>query len=176
MKNTKSGINSSSVTGTKPQYMASNYKQRRRNIIVFLLLALVLVFSGYMLYKNNRTETAVSSSAVLNEANKLMAEYKYEEAYKLLEKNDKQELLVNKLEFYVLISRAAVAVDKKDKAVEYAKKGAELYTKNPNKDPKDGYILQSILSGTYVEGPYKQKDNEKYQVPKEQIESTEFQG
>ena len=142
MKNTKSGINSSSVTGTKPQYMASDSKQRRRNIIVFLLLALVLVFSGYMLYKNNRTETAVSSSAVLNE----------------------------------LISRAAVAVDKKDKAVEYAKKGAELYTKNPNKDPKDGYILQSILSGTYVEGPYKQKDNEKYQVPKEQIESTEFQG
>jgi hypothetical protein len=176
MNNFKSDNNSSSVSGTKPHNKSSYLKSRRRNPIVFLLLALVLVAGGYMLYKNNRTETVMSSTVVLNEANKLMDEYKYEEAYKLLEKNDKQELLVDKLEFYVLISRAAVAINKKDKAIEYAKKGAELYTKSPNKNARDGYILQSILSGTYVEGPYRQKDNDKYKVPNEQIDSSDFQG
>jgi len=176
MNNFKSGNNPSSVTNTKAHFNSLSSIFKRYNLIIFLVLVSLLILSGYVLYQNNRPQTAVSSTAILNEANKLMDQYKYEDAFKLLEKNDKQALLVDKLEFYVLISRAAFATNKKDKAVEYAKKGADIYTKSSNKNAKDGYILQSILSGTYVEEPYRQKDNEKYQVPKEQIESSDFQG
>lgn len=167
----KLSSNNSSDIG-KPINIRTPKLPSKKKLIVFVVAVFVLSASvaGF------RFLTYASEATIMSDATKLISTKQYDEAYKLLEANQKKEKLVNNVDFYILISRAAVASNKQDRAKEYAQKGAKLYEASKDRTSSQGYYLQSILSGTYYEQPAPSETDKITPPTKEQVDDPDFQG
>lgn len=167
----KLSSNNSSDIG-KPINIRAPKLPSKKKFIAFVVAVFVLSagVAGF------RFLTYTSEATIMSDATKMMSAKQYDQAYKLLEANQKKEKLVNNVDFYVLISRAAVASNKQDKAKEYAQRGAKIYAESKDRNPTQGYYLQNILSGTYYEQPIPSETDKVTPPTKEQVDDPDFQG
>ncbi len=170
MKNHETG-SSGPVVGSIKQPLKVRIKNKR----IILVLVVCLAIGGYTLY-NHSTKPTTDPTTVISEARKDLSEQKYNDAYKLLKSNKDNEAVTSNVSYYVLISRSALAINKKTEALEYAKKGADLYNNSPVKNAEDGYALQSILTGTFTEKPAPNNMDNTQPVPVEKSNKPDFQG
>ena len=174
MKTHDNGETHAHVVGKINRPFSGRLKQTNTKILVLIFLLACAIGTGYIL-SSNKPKVDQNPATVLTNARQMMLQQKYNDAYKLLKENENNQTLKASIDYYILISRASLATSKKNEAIQYALKGAELYKMNPAANTGNGYVLQSILTGTYVEKPV-QNNNKVIPVPSEDFNSQDFQG